>query len=67
MTTDPLYANLLRERFGKSTWFTARPEGADSKLMQYMRQLELEAAARPDNEEVSDGSVEEAAVRDPAA
>jgi hypothetical protein len=40
--TDPLYADLLRERFGKSTWWvTTRPELVDSKLTQGIRRRAL--------------------------
>jgi hypothetical protein len=42
---DPLYADLLRERFGKSAWWvTARPELVDSKLTQGIRRRALSEA-----------------------
>jgi hypothetical protein len=45
MTTDPLYADLLRERFGKSTWWvTTKPELVDSKLTQGLRRRALAEA-----------------------
>jgi len=55
MQTDPLYAELLRERFGKSTWWvTSRPEQVDSKLMQGIRRRALsEAIDGHDDEEVA--------------
>jgi hypothetical protein len=51
MTTDPLYADLLRERFGKSTWWiTTRPELVDSKLTQGIRRRALAEAVAGDDE-----------------
>jgi hypothetical protein len=42
---DPLYAELLRERFGASTWWvTTRPELVDSKLTQGIRRRALSQA-----------------------
>jgi hypothetical protein len=42
---DPLYLALLRERFGKSTWWvTTRPELVDSALAQGIRRRALSEA-----------------------
>jgi len=48
---DPLYADLLRERFGKSTWWPTPPAHTDSEQMRYFRRLELEAVDNQDDEE----------------
>jgi hypothetical protein len=42
---DPLYADLLRERFGPPQWWVAtRPEEVDSKLTQGIRRRALSEA-----------------------
>lgn len=58
MTTDPLHADLLRERFGKSTWWvTARPELVDSKLTQGIRRRALiESVGGCDEEDIEEAS-----------
>jgi hypothetical protein len=48
---DHLCADLLRERFGKSTWWvTTKPELVDSKLMQGIRRRALSEAIDGDDE-----------------
>lgn len=49
--TDPLLADLLRERFGKSTWWvTTKSELVDSKLTQGIRRRALTEAVDGDDE-----------------
>lgn len=48
--TDPLYADLLRERFGTSTWFRTIPPQVEDPQMQALRQLEINEAVDEDDE-----------------
>ena len=51
--TDPLYLDLLRERFGTSVWWTdkppKRPSLTDRRIQQYLQ-------AADDDEEVLNGA-----------
>lgn len=49
MPTNPLYADLMRERFSRPLWWATPPAHADSEVMQYFRRLELEAADNKDD------------------
>jgi hypothetical protein len=52
---DPLYTDLLRERFGKSTWWvTTRPELVDSKLTQGIRRRALSEALDGEDDELAE-------------
>lgn len=56
MTSDPLYAALLKERYSSTWWVTTRPEEVDSKLTQGIRRRALGEAlmdAHDDKEEVA--------------
>jgi hypothetical protein len=58
---DPLYLELLRERFSRSstsTWWPTPPAHKDAETMQYFRRLELEEAAQSDEEVWPDGLVQ---------
>jgi hypothetical protein len=52
---DALYVELLRERFGKSTWWvTTKPELVDSKLMQGIRRRALTEAVGGYEDEIEE-------------
>lgn len=40
MTSDPLYAALLKERFGPSLWWTEemRPDLTDKRIQQFLQE-----------------------------
>jgi len=47
---EPLYADLLRERFGPSTWFRTIPPEVEDPEMQVLRQLEINEAVDEEDE-----------------
>lgn len=58
MTINPVYADLLDERYSRfstASWWPTPKAHNDADQMRYFRRLELEAAAN-DDEEVSDGA-----------